>query len=81
MMSGPAQCRITSYNVCYTKLLRFAASFVRINDDLYPDIVVAADFNHSQVFMNRTCFGYFLAIFVSPSVTVSKAAAKRNNFV
>ena len=31
----------------------FAASFARINDDLYPDIVVAADFNGSQVFLNN----------------------------
>jgi hypothetical protein len=31
----------------------FSASFARINDDLYPDIVVAADFNNSQVFLNR----------------------------
>jgi hypothetical protein len=31
----------------------FAASFARIDDDLYPDIVVAADFNNSQVFLNQ----------------------------
>jgi hypothetical protein len=31
----------------------FSASFARINDDLYPDIVVAADFNNSQVFLNQ----------------------------
>jgi hypothetical protein len=31
----------------------FAASFARIDDDLYPDIVVAADFNTSQVFLNQ----------------------------
>ncbi|MDX1563166.1 MAG: VCBS repeat-containing protein, partial [Gammaproteobacteria bacterium] len=31
----------------------FAASIARIDGDLYPDIVVAADFNNSQVFLNR----------------------------
>ena len=32
----------------------FAPSFARIDDDLYPDIVVAADFNTSMVFINNT---------------------------
>lgn len=31
----------------------FSASFARIDGDLYPDIVVAADFNQSQVFLNN----------------------------
>ncbi len=30
----------------------FAPRFARINDDLYPDIVMAADYNYSQVFLN-----------------------------
>jgi len=32
----------------------FAPSFVRIDDDLYPDIVMSADVNSSMVFMNNT---------------------------
>lgn len=31
----------------------FSPSFARINDDLYPDILIAADFNHSSVFINN----------------------------
>jgi hypothetical protein len=31
----------------------FAPSFVRINDDLYPDLLVVADFNWSQYFVNN----------------------------
>ncbi len=31
----------------------FAPSFARINEDLYPDIVIAADFNTSMVFVNN----------------------------
>lgn len=31
----------------------FAPSFARINDDLYPDILIAADFNYSQFFVNN----------------------------
>lgn len=31
----------------------FSPAFARINDDLYPDILVAADFNHSAVFINN----------------------------
>ena len=31
----------------------FAPSLVRINDDLYPDILVVADFNWSQYFVNN----------------------------
>jgi hypothetical protein len=31
----------------------FAPSFARINDDLYPDLVVVADFNWSQYFSNN----------------------------
>ncbi len=30
----------------------FAPSFARLNDDLYPDVVITADFNTSQVFIN-----------------------------
>lgn len=30
----------------------FTPSFARINDDLYPDLVIASDFNFSQVFIN-----------------------------
>ena len=30
----------------------FAPSFARLNDDLYPDVVMTADFNTSQIFMN-----------------------------
>jgi hypothetical protein len=30
----------------------FSASFARINDDLYPDLVVVADYNNSMVFIN-----------------------------
>jgi hypothetical protein len=33
--------------------LSFAASFARINDDLYPDLVIAADEDHSAVFINN----------------------------
>lgn len=32
----------------------FAPSFARLDDDLYPDILMAADFNTSMVFMNNT---------------------------
>lgn len=32
----------------------FTPSFARINGDLYPDILLAADFNRSQVFINNT---------------------------
>jgi hypothetical protein len=32
----------------------FAQSFARIDDDLYPDIVLTADSNQSMVFMNNT---------------------------
>ena len=32
----------------------FAPSFARINDDLFPDIIMVADFNTSMVFMNNT---------------------------
>ncbi len=31
----------------------FAPSFARINDDLYPDILSVADFNHTQFFVNN----------------------------
>ena len=31
----------------------FAPSFARINEDRYPDILMVADFNHTQVFHNR----------------------------
>lgn len=31
----------------------FAPSFARINEDRYPDILMVADFNHTQVFQNR----------------------------
>ena len=31
----------------------FAPTFARINDDLYPDILSVADFNHSQFFINN----------------------------
>lgn len=31
----------------------FAPAFVRLDDDLYPDIVMAADFNTSQIMMNN----------------------------
>jgi hypothetical protein len=31
----------------------FSPAFARINDDLYPDILVAADFNYSQYFINN----------------------------
>lgn len=31
----------------------FAPSFARINEDAYPDILMVADFNHTQVFHNR----------------------------
>jgi len=30
----------------------FAPTFARLNDDLYPDIVITSDFNTSQIFMN-----------------------------
>ena len=32
----------------------FTPTFARINDDAYPDILVVADFNFSQVFINNT---------------------------
>ncbi len=31
----------------------FSPAFARINDDLYPDILSVADFNHSAVFINN----------------------------
>ena len=31
----------------------FAPSFARINEDAYPDVLMVADFNHTQVFHNR----------------------------
>ena len=31
----------------------FAPSFARINEDRYPDILMVADFNHTQVFHNQ----------------------------
>lgn len=31
----------------------FAPSFARINQDRYPDILMVADFNHTQIFQNR----------------------------
>ena len=31
----------------------FSPSFARINEDRYPDILMVADFNHTQVFHNR----------------------------
>jgi hypothetical protein len=31
----------------------FAPAFARINDDLYPDILSVADFNHSAIFINN----------------------------
>ncbi|MDH3612765.1 MAG: CRTAC1 family protein [Gammaproteobacteria bacterium] len=31
----------------------FAPSFARVNDDLYPDILMVADFNTTKVFMNN----------------------------
>ena len=30
----------------------FAPTFARINDDLFPDVVISADFNTSKIFMN-----------------------------
>jgi hypothetical protein len=32
----------------------FAPSFVHLNDDLYPDVVLSADVNSSMIFMNNT---------------------------
>ena len=31
----------------------FAPSFARVNEDIYPDILMVADFNHTQVYHNR----------------------------
>ena len=31
----------------------FSPSFARINEDRYPDILMVADFNHTQIFHNR----------------------------
>ncbi len=31
----------------------FAPTFARINDDLYPDILIVSDFNYSQYFVNN----------------------------
>ncbi len=31
----------------------FSPTFARINDDLYPDILIVADFNYSQFFINN----------------------------
>ena len=31
----------------------FSPSFARINEDTYPDVLMVADFNHTQVFHNR----------------------------
>ena len=39
----------TQQNWDYT----FAPAFARINDDLYPDILIVADFNYSQFFINN----------------------------
>ncbi|MGI9270265.1 MAG: CRTAC1 family protein [Woeseiaceae bacterium] len=41
--------RVVSSNADRT----FAPAFVHLNDDLYPDIVMASDFNTSMVFMNN----------------------------
>ncbi len=40
---------ITRSEVDYT----FSPSFARINEDRYPDILMSADYNHSQIYHNR----------------------------
>ena len=31
----------------------FSPSFARMNEDMYPDVLMVADFNHTQIFYNR----------------------------